>query len=376
MTLASTIAQAFGRFTYALLLPAIDRDLIGSYSLAGLLALVNLGAYFLGTLAVSGIARHVDPAVLIRGGLVASTGGLTVLSQAGDAMSLGVGLALTGAGGAFIWVPAPGLAGSVVSPAKRGAAIGVSGSGIGLGIIFASALAAALQRIEGEAFWRTVWLIEAGLSLLALVLCVVLLRPAPPAGGAYDVRAGALRRVPGWLGLVGAFAAFGVAYSIYTTYLVTALVDDAGFSGAHASAVYTLFGAAWVFGGPLLGPLSDRVGRGRTLVVGYVGMAAVVLMVTTGAEPFAALSAIGFGLAMSGLPAVIAAHLSDHLSPREFGGAFGRLTLFFGAAQLAGPPLGGWLAESTGSFTLPFVMAGVAAGVGALCCVTVPGKAS
>ncbi len=84
-----------------------------------------------------------------------------------------------------------------------------------------------------------------------------------------------------------------------------------------------------------------------------------------GVEPLASVSALLFGLMMSGLPAVIAAHLSDFLTPREFAGAFGRCTLAFGLAQLCGPRLGGFLAETTGGFLVPFLLAGMVAAVGA-----------
>lgn len=372
VALASAVAQSFGRFSYALLLPAIDRDLLGSYAVAGLLGTANVAAYLVGTIVVSAVSRRADPVALIRLGLMATTLGLGLLSQAGSAAALAVGLSLTGVGGAFIWVPAPGLAGSVVGPSRRGTAIGLTGSGIGVGIVLASVLTAVLHRSGGDASWRTVWLLEAGVSLLALVLFLALLRTAKPAADPRPARAGTLRQVPGWAGLVGAYSAYGLAYSIYTTYVVTALQDDGGFSDTHASLDYTLLGLALVFGGPLLGPLSDRVGRGRVLVAGYTGMAAAILLVLAGAEPFAAASVLAFGVVMSGLPAVIAAQLSDHLSPREFAGAFGRLTLFFGVAQVAGPPLGGWLAEQTGSFTVPFVVAALTAAAGALAARAVP----
>ncbi len=371
VALAAGVAQAFGRFSYALLLPAINRDLLDSYALAGLVGTANVAAYLLGTLAVSGLARRADPAALIRGGGMGSCAGLLVLWQADSAAALAVGLALTGVGGAFIWVPAPGLAGSVVRPSRRGAAIGISGSGIGGGIVFASALAAVLQSRGGDASWRTVYLVEAVVAVVVLLLCLRFLRPAVHRGEEVAVRTGALRRVPGWAGVVGGYAAYGLAYSVYTSYLVTALEDDAGFSAGHAAAVYTLVGAALVVGGVLFGPASDRWGRGRCLVAGYVGMAVAILLVPLGSEPLASISAVAFGLTMSGLPAVIAAHLSDSLTPREFAGAFGRCTLAFGVAQLCGPPLGGVLAESTGSFTVPFLLAAAVAGLGAVLSVSV-----
>lgn len=365
VALASAVAQAFGRFSYALLLPAINRDLLGSYAVAGLVATANVTAYLVGTLAVSTLSRRARPAVLIQAGLACSALGLALLTRAGGAGALSVGLTLTGIGGAFIWVPAPGLAGSVVRPSRRGAAIGVAGSGIGAGIVFASALTWGLQAQGGDASWRTVYLVETAIALVALVLCLLLLRPAPHRDDDAPVRAAALRRVPGWIGLTSGYAAYGLAYSVYTSYLVTALEDDAGFSAGHASAVYTLIGIGLTVGGVVLGPLSDRWGRGATLVGGYLAMAGAILLVPLGLEPLASVSALLFGLMMSGLPAVIAAHLSDFLTPREFAGAFGRCTLAFGLAQLCGPPLGGFLAETTGGFLVAFLLAGLVAVIGA-----------
>ncbi|WP_448613326.1 MFS transporter [Modestobacter sp. URMC 112] len=365
VALASAVAQAFGRFSYALLLPAINRDLLGSYALAGLVATANVAAYLVGTLAVSALSRRARPATLIKAGLSCSTAGLLLLTTAGGAVQLAVGLTLTGIGGAFIWVPAPGLAGSVVRPSRRGAAIGLAGSGIGGGIVFASVLVAALHAEAGDGSWRTVYLVETVVAVVALVLCLLLLRPAPRRDDDVPVRAGALRRVPGWIGLTGGYAAYGLAYSLYTSYLVTALEDDAGFTAGHASAVYTLVGVALVAGGVLLGPLSDRWGRGPTLISGYLAMAVSILLVPLGTEPLASVSALLFGLMMSGLPAVIGAHLSDYLTPREFAGAFGRCTLAFGVMQLFGPPLGGYLAETTGAFLVPFLLGGVVAAAGA-----------
>jgi MFS family permease len=164
--------------------------------------------------------------------------------------------------------------------------------------------------------------------------------------------------------MVAGYAAYGLATSMYMTYLVTALEDDAGFPARLAVGVYTLVGVALVGGGLLLGPLSDRWGRGRTLVRGYAAMGVAILLVPFGTDILAIVSALVFGTMMSGLPAVIAAHLSDVLTAREVAGAFGRCRLPFGVGQLCGPPLGGWLAEVTGTFPVAFLLAGVVAAAG------------
>jgi predicted MFS family arabinose efflux permease len=74
---------------------------------------------------------------------------------------------------------------------------------------------------------------------------------------------------------------------------------------------------------------------------------------------------------MSGLPSVIAASLADVVPPRQFAGVFARCTFAFAAAQLCGTPLAGFLAEATGGFLVPFLLASAMAVVGAILSVDV-----
>src|SRR3954464_9766690 len=145
------------------------------------------------------------------------------------------------------------------------------------------------------------------------------------------------------------------------TFLVAAYEDDAGFGSGHASAVFALTGVCITAGGILLGRWSDSVGRRAAMTSAYVGMTAATCPARAGAEPGAVLSALVFVLALSGAPAVLAAHLADWLAPRRFAAAFGAVTLVFGLAQLVGPQLAGWTADRTGSFSPAFLVAAAAA---------------
>jgi MFS family permease len=101
-------------------------------------------------------------------------------------------------------------------------------------------------------------------------------------------------------------------------------------------------------------------------------MVAACLGLLLHAEPWAALAALAFGTAAAGQPAVLAAHLGDHLRPRAFASAFGALTLFFGLAQLGAPQLGGVLREAAGNFTLVFSLAAVLAMLGVVAAASMP----
>jgi MFS family permease len=351
----------------------VNADLVHSYAIAGLLGTLNLGAYLTGTLLVSLTADRIAPASSVRAGLLLTTSGLVVLSLAPSVPVLVAGMVLAGFGGALVWVPAPGIAGAAVRPSRRGLAIGVTGSGVGVGVMASSVLTALVHAVAGSGAWRPVWAIEAVLAGLVAVAALAWLRPeAAPVSG--PVRISALRAVPSWIGATLSYGGYGLAVAVYMTFVVAAYQHDAGFGPVHASAVFALVGICITAGGVLIGRWSDSVGRRAAMTWAYVGMTGAILLVPVGAEPWAVVSAAVFGLAMTGAPTVLAAHLADSLDPRRFAAAFGAVTLVFGLAQLVGPQLGGWIAERTGSFVPAFLVAAGAALAAAVASSTLPGR--
>src|SRR4051794_21511531 len=273
LILAAGVAQGFGRFGYALLLPAVNADLVHSYAVAGLLGTLNLTAYLGGTLLVTLTAGRLAPATSVRLGLLLVTAGVSVLALARSVPVLVAGMVLAGFGGAMIWVPAPGIAGSAVDASRRGLAIGLTGSGVGVGVIASSGLTAVVHAFAGPGAWRPVWGIEAVVSALVAAAAARWLRPRviPVAG---PVRIRALRAVPGWIGSTLSYGGYGLAIAIYMTFLVAAYEDDAGFGSGHASAGFGLARGWLTARGVLLRPWSGFLGKGAGLDWAHVGVTA------------------------------------------------------------------------------------------------------
>lgn len=370
--LGAAVAQSFGRFTWALLLPVVEDEVLSSYGAAGTLGTTNVAAYLVGTAVVGVVSSRALPTTLVRLGLALSSLGLGVLSVANSFGVLFVGQVLTGLGGALIWIPSPGLAAGVMPPERRGVAMGLVSAGIGTGIFVTSQAAALLRAVAGDGSWRVLWGAEAVIGLITLVAVSRWLVDDAEATGPSDARVDAVRRVPGWVGLTVAYGAFGLGYSIFINYFVAALEEDAGFSAAHAAFSYSVLGVAVIGGGLVLGRLSDRRGRRPTLVVAFAVMGVAALAPVAGVEPLVTVAAMSFGIVFAGIPAVIAAAVRDHLDPRSFGAAFGTLTLAFGLGQVLGPQLGGSIADLTGSFDLAFFVSATAAVVGALGAASMP----
>lgn len=381
MVLAATcVAQAFGRFTWGVVLPDARDDLLGgSNTLAGLLGTLNVTAYLVGTFAVSWAASRVTLVGLVRIGVVTSTCSIAVAGFAPSGPVLALALVGMGLGGAVIWIPSPRIVARSLPPRRVGMAAGLIGSGIGLGIVFAGQTAAFLdRRSDADDAWQTLYRIE------LVVACVVVAgvfaflrshgdRPAV-SGGFGGIRA--LRTVRGWIPATVAYTAFGFAYILVIGFLVARLEDDSGFSSNEAAAMFSLVGGATFVGGLTLGPLSDRIGRRVTLTGAFVAFAACALVILSGEQPWVALASVGVGMMFSGMPSLIIAHIVANTDVDTYGPAFSAATLAFGVAQMVSPQIGGLLADATDSFTVVFVLSAAVALVGAAAASRLPHSTS
>ncbi|MEZ5227345.1 MAG: MFS transporter [Acidimicrobiales bacterium] len=367
-----SIRQSFGRFTYGVVLPDIRADLLdGSNSIAGALGTVNVAAYLIGTFAVSAVSSRLNQVDLIRIGMVLSTGGLFVASFATNAWLLGLTLFSMGFGGAMIWILAPGWGHGAVGEAAR-----------------ARGWPRRLRDRHGHRGGRLARHPD-GQPLRHRQLADGVpgrghLRPGGAGLGSVVFRTGesttgtsggfggfgALATIPGWKALTGAYACYGFFYLLVIGYLVARLEDDVGFSEARASAMFSLIGLGATFGGLLLGPLSDRIGRRQTMMWGFATFAGAIGAILTGQELIVAVGSLVVGLMFAGVPSTIAAYIVDTTSPERYGQAYAAATLAFGGAQAISPQIGGLIADLSGSFTLVFVvalvMAMLAAGVSSL----------
>lgn len=367
------IGHGFGRLSYPFVLPAMVDDLVGSYSRAGVLGLANVGAYLVGLLVMIQLSGRVSLPDFLRAGVLGITAGLALMAVAPSYPVLIVGMLLTGGFNGAVWVPASALVASAVPEQHRGLASGALGLGQSLAIVLAGQLTRGVASVAGEGVWRPVWAIMAGIGLVVVVavfagLPRVQMAPRPGRGLRFE----ALTALPGWAPLVVSYAGFAFGYVVYTSYLVAALQDGAGFSPGSAAGAYSLLGVTGIVGGLIVGRLSDLLDRRRVLIGAHVLMASCAGAVLLGVQPWVAVSAGIFGVFASGLPATVTAYVGDHLEAADVAAAFGVVTIAFGVTQTIGPPLGGFLIDFTGGFTATFLCAAGAHVVGAVAAAVLP----
>ncbi len=370
--LAAAVAQGFGRFTFGVVLPDVREDLLGgSNSLAGFIATANTFAYLVGALLVGSLSARVSPVNSVRIGLFFSVSGLALAAVAPSSFVLTIALVSMGLGGAAIWIPSPGIAATVVAEKSRGLAVGLTGSGVGLGIVFSGQLNENLISNGGD--WRDVYTVHTAIGLVAIVLVFTLLKQRSarqPAGGFGGFAV--LTTIEGWKPITACYFTYGFGYLLIMAFLVARLQDDNGFDPSTASRVFALAGACTIFGGIVVGRISDRFGRRRTLMTCYPLWTLSVGLLLTGQLSFIVVGAVVVGLLFGGLPSVIAAYLVDRTDATTYGPAYAAATFAFGIAQVASPQVGGLLADWRGSFTLVFAVSAVVMGLGTIFAALLP----
>ncbi|MBU8849627.1 MAG: MFS transporter [Desulfobacterales bacterium] len=380
MGLVTTVAaHGFGRMAYTILLPAMKDGLNFDYTQLGLLGTGNFIGYL--SMAIIGgfLAARFGPRTVIAFALALM--GVTMILT-GLAESFGFAFSmrlLTGLGNGAAFVPAMALGSAWFAVNKRGFATGIVSGGIGLGTFLSGIIVPFILTSYGADGWRYSWYILGSCVLLVAGIVFLFLRNHPedkgllPVGqeGKSDIRnASSNNKVSSlnwskvyrmkalwYLGIVYFF--YGLSYIIYIVFFAAYLVKEMGCTAAWAGGLWATVGGLSIFCGVIWGSISDRIGRGKGAALAYLvlGISYIVYALFKSEAGFY-LSAVLFGLTAWSIPTIMAATAGDFVGPRLAPAGLGFITLFFGIGQSIGPALGGYLADVSNSFTLPFLIAG------------------
>jgi sugar phosphate permease len=386
MGLLTTIAaHGFGRMSYTIILPAMKDGLGFNYTQLGLLGTGNFIGYL--TMAIIGgfLAAHFGTRIVITAALVLM--GITMILT-GLAQSFGFAFLmrlLTGLGNGASYVPAMALGSAWFTMKKRGFATGIVSAGIGTGTLISGLVVPPILGAFGANGWRYSWYILGGAVLVIAGIVFRFVRSNPQEMGLQQVGSEKSEAVPSdapptekaatpkltgtikrvvkmgavwYLGVVYFF--YGLSYIIYMVFFAAYLVKEMGLSQEWAGGLWALVGGLSIFCGVIWGKISDVLGRSRGAALAYfvLGLSYIIYALIKVDLGFY-LSAILFGLTAWSIPTIMAAAAGDFVGPRLAPAGLGFITLFFGIGQALGPALGGYLADTSGSFTLPFVVAGV-----------------
>lgn len=380
MGLVTTVAaHGFGRMAYTILLPAMKDGLNFDYTQLGLLGTGNFIGYL--SMAIIGgiLAARFGTRLVITFALLLM--GVTMILT-GLANSFGFAFSMrlfTGLGNGAAFVPAMALGSAWFAVKNRGFATGIVSGGIGLGTFLSGIIVPFILTSYGADGWRYSWYILGSIVIVVAIIVFLFLRNQPgdigllPVGQEEkeNIQKSSLKnkvssldwtkvyRMKGmwYLGIVYFF--YGLSYIIYIVFFAAYLVNEMGYTAAWAGGLWATIGGLSIFCGVIWGSISDRIGRGKGAALAYfvLGISYIVYAVFKSEAGFY-MSAILFGLTAWSIPTIMAAAAGDLVGPRLAPAGLGFITLFFGIGQSIGPALGGYLADISNSFTLPFLMAG------------------
>jgi MFS family permease len=137
----------------------------------------------------------------------------------------------------------------------------------------------------------------------------------------------------------------------------------------QATMLITVYAACQLVSGPIIGHLSDRVGRKPMLLISQVGTF-IGFLVMAGAQSLWMLYiARVLDGSTAGNLSLAQAYISDHTEPSERAKSFGLIGIAFGIGFFIGPSLTGFLASRYG-MTTPIYLAAVMSGLSILCTAT------
>jgi sugar phosphate permease len=380
MGLLTTIAaHGFGRMAYTIILPAMKDGLNFNYTQLGLLGTGNFIGYL--TMAIIGgfLAARFGTRIIITGALMLMA---VTMILTGLANSFGFAFAmrlLTGLGNGASYVPAMALGSAWFAMKRRGFATGIVSAGIGTGTLISGLVVPPILGAYSSDGWRFAWYILGAAVLLVAGIVFLFVRSRPEDKGLRQVDADNQKRdlfvsatsdkvstlqwtsvykMPAvwYLGLVYFF--YGLSYIIYMVFFAAYLIKEMGFTQEWAGGLWAMVGGLSIFCGVIWGGISDRLGRSRGSAFAYLvlGLSYIIYAVIKIKLGFY-LSAVMFGLTAWSIPTIMAAAAGDFVGPRLAPAGLGFITLFFGIGQALGPALGGYLADVSQSFTIPFLVA-------------------
>jgi predicted MFS family arabinose efflux permease len=361
------VAMGLGRFAFTPMLPIMLHEGKLQLEAGGVLASLNYLGYFLG--AVSCAAIGFKAKTMVRGGLAATAVLLIGMGVLHSFTSWGILRTAAGVMSAWVFVFASGWGLRRLAETNSPALAGVIYTGPGIGIAMTGLLGGALGRWGSEAGWI-------GLGVLAVVLVALIWRvfddgdlpaasgsTAAPAAAAGPVTSASARSDAIWLVALYGLAGFG--YIITATFLPV-IARQALPGSSWPDFFWPLFGLA-IIPGALIGARAPVHWDNRLLLaVAYALQAlGVVLSVAWPTITGFALGSLLLGMPFTAIT-LFAMRDARRLRGNAAAGLIGYATASYGVGQIIGPLFAAPLAQRTGSFQLPLLVAAAALALGSV----------
>ncbi|MFC5036501.1 YbfB/YjiJ family MFS transporter [Tianweitania sediminis] len=341
--------MGIGRFVFTPILPAMMVGLDMNASEAGWIASANYVGYLLGAILAGGGWGQGREYRVATSSLVLSAVLLLIMGLTENYPLMLAVRFLAGMASAFTMVFLSTIVFARLALLGRSDLQGTFFAGVGVGMMLSAAITGLLYLGGAEWWWGWIGsaVVAGGASVLALIFLEPPARLSGPATREPPLPAGRPLQA-----LIVAYGLFGAGYIVTATFLI-AIVRAGNGGPLTESAVWLVTGLAVIPSMPLWSFLARRIGLTATFAVGLVVEAiGVTASVATGGflGPFIGGALLGGTFVAVTSLGVQAGRLLAKQSPRR---AMAVMTSAFGLGQMIAPVLAGYVADWTGSFTVP-----------------------
>ena len=345
LALAIAVVNGFGRFAYALILPAMREDLIWDYAASGWLNTANSIGYALGGLSGMLLLIRYRSSRLFIVGLVATVVCVAAVGLTRNLFWMLLWRFIAGIGSAWVFSCGGALVAARYSsdPQKAGSAIAIFYAGGGLGIALSGLVV--FPVLSGGMTWAAAWLT---LGLVGAVLAVMPILSVnqiegPPAKLAKDP-------FPwhNYAWITFAYFLFGMGYIIYMTFVI-AWLKEMRLGVFVSTSLWVVMGLAvmasgWVWQKPMARwkPSSTFAAASMCTALGSA------LPIVLRSEPALLVSVVMVGGSFFMVPAAMTALARKTLPQSLWAKAMNMFTMVFAVGQAFGPVLAGWIADTAG----------------------------
>jgi sugar phosphate permease len=301
--------------------------------------------------------------------------GVTAMGTADSLPGACLFYALAGLGATGLWTPIITLVQRWFAHHRRGLALGILSTGYGMGL---ATVGAVFPFVVASFSWRYAWYFLGGLAILMVAVNGVLLRSDPAAvglkpwgGGAEPDQSGAAVKSPGIKAVFGlllrdscfwliGLSYFAIAYCLYgfTTFMVDYAQHQLQLPLEQASFLATIHGIFQVVGVLVVLPLSDYIGRKKTILISNACiMLALIGILLAGPSRPLLYGIVGFMAIFYGATFPIYGACAGDYFPREvMGTVIGAWTPFYGFGAILTHWVTGLLRDTTGRYDTTFVI--------------------
>ncbi len=336
------------RFAYTPLLPLMQQQAGLGVAQAGWLAAINYAGYLCGAIVASLISDLQLKDRLYRIGLVLAVLSTAVMGLTTDFTLWALSRFVAGLSSSAGMLLGTGLILNWLMRHKHRSELGIHFAGIGIGI---AGCAGAVMLLSPYLDWREQWFAFTALACLLLVPALRWL-PRPDQSGLSSTGPTMQDNPPSRLYLrvfMAAYFCAGIGYVVSATFIV-AIVNRLPGLGGQGNLVFLAIGIGaapacinWDF-------IARRSGDLNALILAaLLQIAGMLLPVLVGGLLASLLGALLFGGSFIGMVSLVLT-MAGRYYPTRPAKMMGKMTLSYGAAQIIGPAVTGWLATRFGSY--------------------------